>query len=141
MTNYMNVLFLLVTQLLPHLIRAFIFVKQSPLCSNPVVLIQPGTGTTSNEDDTNTNTSDSDDNINVIIPSIVHHPVLSQVYPSLVKHQKQYGNPNIPLGSTEGKACKTLRRLYIQNKLSIDEVQLLEDMKFRLRDLEEIYNE
>jgi hypothetical protein len=54
---------------------------------------------------------------------------------------KQYGNPNIPLGTTDGKRCKTLRRLAFENKLTAEEMDLLSSMNFRFNSLEEIYEE
>lgn len=75
------------------------------------------------------------------VPSFVKSPVLSQLYPKLLIHNELYGNPNIPLGSKEGKMCKTLRRLFVQNKLNPQEIELLEEIKFRLTDLEQIYQE
>ncbi len=89
----------------------------------------------------NDNEGDGDENLKSIeIPSI-KSPVLCQVYPALVKHKEKYGNPNIPLGSTDGKRCKTLRRLHFQNKLSDEEVALLTDMDFRFHSFEDVYYE
>ena len=68
-------------------------------------------------------------------------PVLIQVYPKLLEWKAEYGHPNIPLGSTEGKQVKTLRRLHIQNKLSEQEVGLLNDLGFTWHSLEEVYKD
>ena len=54
---------------------------------------------------------------------------------------QQYGHPNIPLGTTAGKQCKTLRRLAFQNKLSAQEVELLESVGFRFNSFEDVYEE
>jgi hypothetical protein len=74
------------------------------------------------------------------LPSCIESPVLKQVYPSLVAHMKEYGNPNIPLGNSEGRQCETLRRLQTQQKLTKDEVSLLQEMGFRFDSLEDIYH-
>ena len=58
-----------------------------------------------------------------------------------MQNQQQYGHPNIPLGTTAGKQCKTLRRLAFQNKLSAQEVELLESIGFRLNSFEDVYEE
>eukprot|EP00551_Chaetoceros_affinis_P016465 CAMPEP_0203691600 /NCGR_PEP_ID=MMETSP0091-20130426/3887_1 /ASSEMBLY_ACC=CAM_ASM_001089 /TAXON_ID=426623 /ORGANISM="Chaetoceros affinis, Strain CCMP159" /LENGTH=312 /DNA_ID=CAMNT_0050562161 /DNA_START=1 /DNA_END=939 /DNA_ORIENTATION=+ len=75
------------------------------------------------------------------LPSFVQSIVLKQVYPAMVKHTKEYGNPNIPLGNNDGKKCKTLRRLAFQKKLTDEEMALLEGMNFRFNSLEEVYDE
>lgn len=75
------------------------------------------------------------------IPSVIVSPVLSQVYPALVAHKETYGNPNIPLGSTDGKRCKTLRRLHFQNKLTEAEATLLTEMGFLFHSFEDVYYE
>ncbi|KAL7503983.1 hypothetical protein ACHAXN_003190 [Cyclotella atomus] len=59
----------------------------------------------------------------------------------MLKHKSNYGNPNIPLGSEDGKRCKTLRRLAFQNKLTADEVELLTDLGFRWSSFEDVYTE
>lgn len=66
-------------------------------------------------------------------------PVLNQVYPDLLKYKEEYGHPNIPLGSTEGRKCATLRRLQIQNKLTAEEVEWLDDLGFTWHSLEDVY--
>mmetsp|Transcript_17896 Transcript_17896/g.23695 ORF Transcript_17896/g.23695 Transcript_17896/m.23695 type:complete len:260 (+) Transcript_17896:57-836(+) len=78
---------------------------------------------------------------NVEIPSFITNKVLQQVYPAMLQHQSLYGNVNIPLGTSEGKKCKTLRRLYAENKLSEEEVELLSGLDFRWSSLEDIYEE
>ncbi|GKY94464.1 hypothetical protein MPSEU_000412300 [Mayamaea pseudoterrestris] len=70
---------------------------------------------------------------------VTSHPVLSQVYPALLDHKDTYGHPNIPLGSKEGKQCETLRRLHIQGKLSLEQVELLTNLGFRWHSLEDVY--
>lgn len=77
----------------------------------------------------------------IAVPPFVESVVLKQVYPAMMKHIAEFGNPNIPLGSTDGKRCKTLRRLAFENKLTEEEIALLNDIKFRLNSLEEVYDE
>ena len=76
-----------------------------------------------------------------IVPCCISSPVLEQVFPSLLQWREKYGHPNIPLGTSEGRMCQTLRRLQIQQKLSADEVQLLNDIGFRFTSLEDVYHE
>mmetsp|Transcript_271 Transcript_271/g.367 ORF Transcript_271/g.367 Transcript_271/m.367 type:complete len:301 (-) Transcript_271:223-1125(-) len=83
----------------------------------------------------------SNDPNNENIPSFIETIVLQQVYPAMMKHIEEYGNPNIPLGTTDGKKCKTLRRMAFQNKLTEKEMELLEGMSFRLNNLEDVYEE
>jgi Helicase associated domain len=71
-------------------------------------------------------------------PSIVS-PVLEQVYPALLQHVKDYGHPNIPLGSSEGRQCATLRRLRTQEKLVASDVALLDGLQFYWHSLEDVY--
>mmetsp|Transcript_3503 Transcript_3503/g.8930 ORF Transcript_3503/g.8930 Transcript_3503/m.8930 type:complete len:284 (-) Transcript_3503:249-1100(-) len=85
--------------------------------------------------------SPSDGDRKIDIPSVVVSPVLYQVYPALVAHKDTYGNPNIPLGSTDGKKCKTLRRLHFQNKLTESEGTLLTEMGFIFHSFEDVYYE
>lgn len=85
--------------------------------------------------------SPSDADKTIEIPSFVVSPVLTQVYPALVAHKAQYGNPNIPLGSSEGKKCKTLRRLHFQHKLTEEEASLLTEMGFVFHAFEDAYYE
>lgn len=79
--------------------------------------------------------------ISVDIPSFIVSPVLSQVYPALLAHKDKYGNVNIPLGSSDGKRCKTLRRLHFQNKLTEEESNLLTELGFRFHSFEDVYYE
>jgi hypothetical protein len=74
-------------------------------------------------------------------PDIVQSPVLRQVWPTLQRYREQYGHPNIPLGTWEGKQCQVLRRLQLQQKLTPEEVQLLEGIDFRFHSLDDIYHQ
>lgn len=86
--------------------------------------------------------SPSEENESTIaIPSMIVSPVLAQVYPALIAHKEKHGNPNIPLGCTDGKRCKTLRRLHFQNMLTEDETNLLTEMGFRFHSFEDVYYE
>jgi hypothetical protein len=76
-----------------------------------------------------------------ILPSCISSPVLQQIYPSLLQFREEYGHPNIPLGTSEGRMCYTLRRLQIQQKLNDEEIQLLTDLGFRFNSLEDVYFE
>lgn len=76
-----------------------------------------------------------------LVPSCIVSPVLAQLYPALVLHKAKYGNPNIPLGSIEGKKCATLRRLHFNNKLSAEEEACLTELGFRFRSFEDVYYE
>ena len=89
-------------------------------------------------DATRTRLYDRNDDETSIYDDIVS-PVLRQVYPKLMKHIDDYGNPNIPLGSSEGRQCETLRRLQLQNKLTEREVELLTGLGFRWHSLEDVY--
>lgn len=73
------------------------------------------------------------------LQDVITSPVLQQVYPRLLEHIEENRNPNIPLGSSAGRQCETLRRLQIQNKLTADEVELLTDLGFRWHNLEDFY--
>lgn len=77
----------------------------------------------------------------VHVPPFVVSPVLEQVYPALIAHKDKYGNINIPLGSADGKRCKTLRRLHFQNKLTEEEAAHLTDLGFRFHSFEDVYYE
>ncbi|CAJ1946418.1 unnamed protein product [Cylindrotheca closterium] len=66
-------------------------------------------------------------------------PVLQQVYPKLLEWKQEYGHPNIPLGTPEGRKCATLRRLHIQQKLTQEEVEWLQDLGFLFHSLEDVY--
>lgn len=70
---------------------------------------------------------------------IITSPVLQQVYPEILNYVDQYGHPNIPLGSKEGRQCQTLRRLHIQNKLTPEEVEWLDSLGFKWHSMEEVY--
>ena len=74
-------------------------------------------------------------------PDFVTSPALRQVYSDLMESIAEYGHPNIPLGTTAGKQCKTLRRLAFQNKLAPEEVELLDGMGFRWNSFEDVYEE
>ncbi len=84
---------------------------------------------------------DDADTAAVDVPPVVVSPVLEQVYPALIAHKEKYGNPNIPLGSADGKRCKTLRRLHFQNKLTEEEAAHLTDLGFRFHSFEDVYYE
>ena len=75
------------------------------------------------------------------VPTYIQSPVLQLVYHAILSHMAQYGNPNIPLGTTDGKRCKTLRRHAFENKLSAEEMDLLSSMNFRFNSLEDVYEE
>jgi hypothetical protein len=77
----------------------------------------------------------------VQVPPFVVTPLLEQVYPALILHKNKYGNPNIPLGSADGKRCKTLRRLHFQNKITEEETAHLTDLGFRFHSFEDVYYE
>jgi hypothetical protein len=70
---------------------------------------------------------------------VFQSPVLKQLYPALLQHKQNYGNPNIPLGTKEGRQCQTLRRLHIQNKLTDEEVTWLQELGFTFHSLEDVY--
>jgi hypothetical protein len=67
--------------------------------------------------------------------------VLKQAYPHLLRWMETFGHPNIPLGTPEGRMCHTLRRLHIQQKLTDQEITLLEGLQFRFHSLEDCYFE
>ena len=75
------------------------------------------------------------------LPSCIQSPVLKQVYPALLEHISQFGNPNIPLGNSNGKKCKVLRRLAFQKVLTEEEIDLLTSLGFRFNSLEDVYEE
>ena len=67
-------------------------------------------------------------------------PVLQKLYPSLLSYKERYGHPNIPLGTKEGRACDTIRRLHIQNKLQDKpDIEFLNNIGFRFHSLEDVY--
>mmetsp|Transcript_14225 Transcript_14225/g.16812 ORF Transcript_14225/g.16812 Transcript_14225/m.16812 type:complete len:376 (+) Transcript_14225:475-1602(+) len=75
------------------------------------------------------------------IPHCIESTVLKQVYPAILKHIEEYGNPNIPLGTKDGKRCKILRRMAFQQTLSPEEIQLLDELDFRWNNFEDVYEE
>jgi len=75
------------------------------------------------------------------LPSVISSPVLAAVYPKLLEWKSIYGNPNIPLKTSGGRQCKTLRRLHIENKLTDEEISLLNDIGFQFNSLEDVYRE
>ena len=80
----------------------------------------------------------NDDEISKLIESF-SSPVLKQVYRKLLEHLSEFGNPNIPLGTSDGRQCETLRRLAIQQKLTPTEVEALDTIGFRWHSLEDVY--
>jgi len=82
---------------------------------------------------------DDKDQTVVKIPAEAQHSVLRQVYPYLLDHIKEYGHPNIPLGSSAGKKCSTLRRLYLDNKLLESDQTILEELGFTFLSFDDIY--
>jgi hypothetical protein len=68
-------------------------------------------------------------------------PVMQQVFPKLLEWKTKYGHPNIPLGSSEGRQCQTLRRLHIQQKLTDKEVDWLDSLGFIFNSLEDVYRD
>lgn len=84
---------------------------------------------------------DNNDDDDIVVPDIISSVVLRQAYPAMKKHMELFGNPNIPLGSTDGRRCKTIRRLQFEGKLKPEEVTLLEDIGFRFNSFEDVYNE
>lgn len=75
------------------------------------------------------------------LPLCIQSPVLKQIYPAMLEHVSQYGNPNIPLGNSDGKKCKVLRRLAFQKILTQEEIDLLSSIGFRFNSLEDVYEE
>ena len=59
----------------------------------------------------------------------------------MVEHKAQYGNPNIPLGTMEGRQCSIIRNMHIQGKLTEAEVNLLQEMGFIFHTLEDVYEQ
>lgn len=68
-------------------------------------------------------------------------PVLKQIYPKLLEYKETYGHPNIPLGTSEGRKCRTIRRLHIQKKLTDEEVEWLDSLGFIFHSLEDVYKD
>ena len=103
-------------------------------------LLAGGDGVLNNEESTTSDMSPtSASTTSSFGPGPDSHALLKEVFPALLVHEKEYGNPNIPLGTTEGRICETLRRLQIQKKLSDSDVALLESMGFRWHSLEDVY--
>lgn len=75
----------------------------------------------------NLNESKESEDTDVSMDSVV----LQNIYPSLLEYIEQYGHPNIPLGTTQGRACHTLRRLKIQGKLTDNDADILLNLGFR----------
>jgi hypothetical protein len=73
------------------------------------------------------------------LPDFLSSPVLRQVYPHLMEYKKLNGHVNIPLGSSAGRQCQTLRRLQLQQKLTDQEVELLSQLQFRFTSLDDVY--
>jgi Helicase associated domain len=72
-------------------------------------------------------------------PDSIQSPVLQQLYPALLQHAKQFGHPNIPLGTAEGRQCLALRRLRTQEKLEESDIALLDQLGFTWHSLEDVY--
>ena len=104
--------------------------RRNDYCLPPHALLQAPSS-----DDSSSATTPSE------CPGFVTSEVLRQVYPDLTENIAEFGHPNIPLGTTAGKQCKTLRRLAFQNKLAAEEMQLLDGMGFRWSSLEDVYEE
>lgn len=83
--------------------------------------------------------SHSDDPAAAATTKAFASPVLSQVYPALVSFKDKFGHANIPLGSSEGRQCETLRRLHVQGKLVESDVTILNELGFRWHSLEDVY--
>lgn len=118
---------------------AFLVTPPKPYYSSRVLVLQKKSKcnyfSTSNHKDLN------EHDIADGVPDVVTSPVLQQVYPSLIKHIQQYGHPNIPLGSIDGRNCKTIRRLAFEKKLTEEEMNLLQKMSFRFNNFEDVYHE
>jgi len=85
---------------------------------------------------THTNINNNTNNNNPSIDS----PVLKKVYPQMLEHISLHGHPNIPLGNSDGRACHTLRRLYVKKELSDNDLELLQEMQFRFS-FDDIYEQ
>lgn len=125
-----------------------------PLCLTRSLLLwnSPSSSTTNDKDDNGSNTNELTDmllleSINntsestTLLPPCIVSPVLAQVYPAIIEYKQKYGNANIPLGSTNGKRCKTLRRLHYQNLLTNDEIELLSSIGFTFHTFEDVYTQ
>lgn len=73
------------------------------------------------------------------IPAEIATKAVVQLYPALLEHKEQYGNPNIPLGTPAGRKSNQLRQMQIQGKLSKEEVNHLKEMGFLFHSLEDVY--
>lgn len=85
------------------------------------------------------NAKETSEKSNVVPPELITTKALAQLYPALVEHKAQYGNPNIPLGTAEGRQCNAVRRMHIQGKLTDAEVEFLTDLGFIFHTLEDVY--
>lgn len=119
------------------------FIQYSSLqnLNKKLLMVKSDTTTTMMMNETDASSSSSTKSSSIIIPPQIQNIVLQQVYIPMMMNIEQYGHPNIPLGSTDGKKCKVLRRLVAQKKLSEDEMNILQDIGFRFNNLEEIYEE
>ena len=81
----------------------------------------------------------SDGSGTIPLPPCIVSPVLAQAYPAIIEYKQKYGTANIPLGSANGKRCKTLRRLHYQNLLTNDETELLSSLGFIFHTFEDVY--
>mmetsp|Transcript_1586 Transcript_1586/g.2260 ORF Transcript_1586/g.2260 Transcript_1586/m.2260 type:complete len:368 (-) Transcript_1586:87-1190(-) len=120
--------------------------QQQKYIHNLCLFSHPNTPSNHNDSNTPTTFDDDkkeqwDDNPSILLPDTIQSTVLKQVYPAMMDHIQQYGNPNIPLGNVNGKMCKTLRRLAFQGKLTEDEIKILRDINFRFNSFEDIYEE
>ena len=107
--------------------------RQYPIANFRIMASSTTTiGMASTQDEATASTSTS-------LPSELTTKALAQVYPAMLAHQAEFGNPNIPLGTAEGRQCNILRSMQIQGKLTPAEVSLLEDMGFIFRALEDVY--
>jgi hypothetical protein len=102
-------------------------------------MIASTSASTSNGSSNSTFTSSASTDVIQIIPACITNPVVRDLYPALLEHNRTYGNPNIPLGTPHGRACEHIRRLKVQNKLSDAEIILLEQLQFRFYSLEQVY--
>lgn len=76
-----------------------------------------------------------------ILPHCIESSVLKKVYPAILKHVEEYGNPNIPLGTKDGSRCRILRRMAFQETLTPAEIELLTKLDFRWNSFEDVYEE
>lgn len=74
-----------------------------------------------------------------LMSSFITSPVLKQAYFQLLDWKQIYGHPNIPLTNNGGKACQVLRRLRVQNKLLVEEVEWLDSIGFNFHSYEDMY--